>query len=245
MAGFIRALPARVVFDEAISSGVGQKTGIAGWTAQGAFPRYNSWATPIAVSSSFGANLVAIVLAGTTSGPTLTAQSTSAGAGALGQPDYPRTLRVYPSTSAYNGAASSSNFLVINGTNQFNQTVAESISMGNGPGPIDGTVAFRTITSIVIPAASSAGTPFTIVLGPSFGLDRTPLSVASVITGALNGTAETTRGLICPPASSGTSFPAATAAATSKATFKFNGSPTSSAGALLEVYFMPQDTLHI
>lgn len=244
MSGFDVRLPRRLLVDEVITTGTGQKTGVTGWTGQGVGPRYNSWAAPMATSSSVGAGTVMVLIAGTTSGPTVTAFSSSAGAGGLGQPDYPRTVKVFPSTSAFN-AANSSAAVTVNGTNQFGVTVADVISLGNGPGPVDGTVAFKTITSIVIPAASSAGTPFTINLGNTFGLDRTPLSAAAVIQGVVNGTRESTFPVIGAPSTSGNVSPAAALPASSKATAKFSTAATSSAGALVEITFFAQDTTHI
>lgn len=249
MSGFDRLFPGRKVLNEVISDGVAQKTGFTGWTAQFAGGvRYNSWATPLAPSSSIGAGTVAIVLAGTTSGPTLVAYSTSAGAPSLGaMPDYPRNVRMYPSTSAFVANASSSAFFVtINGTNQFGATVSDTIFLGGGPGPVDGTVAFKTITSIVIPACSSAGTPFTFGVGNTFGLDRTPLSQASVVAGAVNGTRESTYPVLGAASSSGTGASAAVGAVSfAKGTAKFATAATSSAGALVEISYIAQDTTHI
>ena len=247
MSGFDRLLPARKFVNEIISDGVAQKTGFVGWTAQFAGGvRYNSWATPLATSSSVGAGTVAVILAGTTSGPILTAFSTSAGAGGLGQPDYPRTVKIFPSTSAFVAAGGSSlSFVTVNGTNQFGATVADTIFMGNSAGPIDGTVAFKTITSIVLPAASSAGTPFTINLGNTFGLDRTPLSQIGVIAGAVNGTRESTYPILgfASTSGNGAGTPAGTVSF-SKGTAKFATAATSSAGALVEIAFIAQDTFH-
>lgn len=242
MSGFDRQLPGRKVLNEVISDGVPQKTGVTGWTGQFAVPRYNSWATPLPPSSS--ARIISTQLASSSVATVITTFSSSVGAAALGQPDYPRAVRVIPSTSAFNAAASSSSFVLVTGTNQFGAVVTDSISMGNGVGPCDGVIAFKTITSVTLPACSSAGTPFTIGLSNIFGLDRTPLSIGSVITGVANGTAETTRGIVCPAASSGNSFPSAATGTVTNATFKFNTAATSSAGALMEVYFLPQDTSH-
>lgn len=240
MSGFDVRLPRRLLVDEIITTGTAQKTGVTGWTGQGAVPRYNSWANPLPPSSSVA---ICFFMASSSVPTTVTVFSSSAGAPqTLGQPDYPRAVRVIPSTSAFNAAASSSSFVVINGTNQFGATVSDSISMGNGVGPIDGIVAFKTITSVVLPATSSGQTPFTIGLSNTFGLDRIAASVAAGIHSAVNGTIETTWPIIGAASTSGNSFPAFALPVPSRGTAKFATAATSSAGALVEIFFVPQDT---
>lgn len=241
MPGYNPLFPRRIVVDEVITTGTAQLTGTTGWTAQGATARYNSWATPRPPSSS--AFVMAAQQASTSASTTITTFS-SAGGAALNSPDYPRAVRVCPSTSALN-AANSSVSVIVNGTNQFGTTVSDTISMGNGPGPVDGTVAFKTITSIVLPACSSPLTPFTIGLSNIFGLDRTPVSPAAAITASVNGTAETTRPIIGAASTSGTVSPAAGPALASRTTAKFSTAATSSAGALVDILFAPQDVVHI
>lgn len=234
MPGWNPLFPRRIVVDEVITTGNTQSTGVTGWTAQAAVGRYNSWATPLPPSSS--ARVLAVTNASTSASTTVTA--------GLANPDYPRAVRVCPSTSAF-VAANSSVAVIINGTNQFGATVADTISLGNGAGPIDGLIAFKTITSIVLPACSSPLTPFTFGLSNIFGLDRTPTSAAAAITASVNGTAETTRPIISGPSSSGTVSPATGPAVPSRATAKFSTAATSSAGALVEIFFVPQDVVHI
>lgn len=241
MAGFDVRLPRRLLVDEIITTGTGQLTGTTGWTAQGGSVRYNSWATPLPPSSSAR---ILFFNASTSAATTVTAFSSSAAAPTIGQPDYPRAVRVCPSTSAFN-AANSSAAVTVNGTNQFGATVADVISLGNGPGPIDGVVAFKTITSVVLPACSSPTTPFTLGLSNIFGLDRTPGSVAAAIRGSVNGTAEATAPVIGIASSSGNVSPAVGIAVASRATAKFSTAATSSAGALVDIFFVPQDTTHI
>lgn len=242
MSGFDRLFPARKVVDEIITSGVAQKTGVTGWTGQGAVARYNLWTGPFLPPSSSVA--VLFFNASTSASTTVLTVSSSAGAGALGQPDFPRAVRVVPSTSALN-AANSSVTVLVNGTNQFGASVTDTISMGNGPGPVDGTVTFKTITSVVLPACSSPITPFTIGFSNIFGLDRLPVSASAVIRGSVNGTPESTAPVVGIASSSGTVSPAGSVASATRATVKFSTAATSSAGASLDVLYVPQDVTHI
>ncbi len=235
MSGFDRLFPARKVVDEIITSGVTQPTGVSGWTGQGAVARYNVWTGPFLPPSS-SARVLAATNASSSAVTVVTA--------GLSNPDFPRAVRVCASTSAF-VSANSSVAVLVTGTNQFGETVTDTISMGNGPGPVDGTVAFKTITSVTLPACSSASTPFTIGLSNIFGLDRKTASVAACIRGAVNGTVEATAPVIGVASSSGVVSPASSGGLGSRATAKFSTSATSSAGATLEILFVPQDTTHI
>lgn len=241
MSGFDRLLPGRKVVNEIITDGVAQKTGYANWNGFGAVARLNSWAGPFLPPSS-SAYVMATQQASTSAALTITTFTSSAAAG-LNSPDFPRAVRVCPSTSAL-VAANSSVAVLVTGVNQFGQTVTDTISMGNGAGPVDGTVAFKSISSIVLPACSSALTPFTVGLSNIFGLDRTAGNISGVIRGAVNGIVESTAPVFA-ASSSGTVSPALAAATLSRGTVKFSTAATSSAGAALEVLYVPQDTTHI
>lgn len=248
MAGFNPLFPRRIVVDEVITTGANSVlasglAGLSGFAGKGVVGRYNSWATARPPSSS--AFVMATQQASTSTTTTITTFTSSAGAAILNSPDYPRAVRVCPSTSAFVSAASSSFMVLVTGTDQFGNTVTDTISTGGGAGPIDGQIAFKTITSIVLPACSSPLTPFTISLSNIFGLDRTPSSVASVIRGAVNGTAEATAPVVGAPSTSGTGTPATGPATITRSTVKFSTAATSSAGALLEVLYVPQDVAHI
>jgi hypothetical protein len=242
MSGFDRLLPARKLVDEIITSGVAQKTGVTGWSGQGAVARLNTWTGPFLPPSS-SAYVMAAQMASTSASITITTFTSSA-AGLLNSPDFPRAVRVCPSTSALN-AANSSVAVVVNGTNQYGATATDTISMGNGPGPVDGIIAFKTITSVVLPACSSPSTPFTIGLSNIFGLDRTPGTVSAVIRGSVNGVVESTAPVVGVASSSGTVSPASAVGVPSRGTVKFSTAATSSAGSALDVLYVPQDTTHI
>lgn len=234
MPGFDRLLPARKSVNEIISDGFTQPTGFTGWTAQFAASRYNSWATPQPPSSS--AYVLAVTNASTSAATTVTV--------GLKNPDYPRAVRIVPSTSAF-VSANSSVAVTVNGTNQFGETIADVISLGNSSGPIDGVLAFKTITSIVLPACSSPATPFTVGLSNIFGLDRKAASGGAAIAAVVNGVRETTFPVVGPGASSGVVSPAFSVPSPARATVKISTAATTSAGALVEVFFHAQDTVHI
>lgn len=235
MAGYVRTQPPRIVVDEIITSGTALRTGTTGWTAQSGSIRYNSWATPRPPSSS------AFVLASTLSSSNSTTTVTTG----ITAPDYPRAVRVCASTSALATGA-----VLVNGTDQFGATVQDSINMGGvgGAAGVDGILAFKTITSIVLPAGSSgSGTyvmpSYTVGLSNVFGLDRLAGSVGAVVRGVVNGTVEATAPLIGIPASSYSGGGGGLASA-ARATAKISSAATSSAGALVEIFYVPQDMTH-
>ncbi len=225
MPGFVVQLPRRVIVDEVITSGTGQLTGVTGWTGRGEVARYNSWTTPLPPSSS------ARVLAASPNSSNGTITITTG----LTNPDYPRAVRVVPSTSQ--GQTGS---VVIAGTDQFGASVTDTITLASNAA-VDGVLAFKTITSVQLPQSSGGTCNVTVGLSNIFGLDRTPSGVAACIRGAVNGTAETTAPIIGAPSTSNATAPAVG----TRATAKFSTAATSSAGALLELLFVPQDTTHI
>ena len=209
--GYDRKQPARLMVEEIIANGVTQRTGVTGWTGQFASARYNSWATPIAPNTSSVVNLYAPTSSAAQTLTTFTAQ-----------PDYPRVLRVA-------AASSNSGNVVVTGTNQWGESITDTIVFGASK-ITNGVKAFKTVTSIVIPATvpSTSAPTYGIGLANLFGLDRKVASVAAVIRGAVNGTAETTAPIV----------------ETVGYTASFTTAATSSAGALVEIFFMAQDTTH-
>lgn len=222
MGGFDRLQPGRKVVDEIIASGVAQPTGTTGWTAKFASARYNSWATPLPPSSS--ARVVAAQAATSSASTSLTI---------LAQPDYPRAVRIVPSSSTLISVA-----VVVTGLDQFGASATDTINTAATGAAVDGVVTFKTISSIVVPAASSGGTSVTVGLSNIFGLDRQPASVSACIRGSVNGTAETTAPIIGAPSTSGG------LGSPTRASAKFSTAATSSAGALLDIYYLAQDMTH-
>lgn len=219
MAGFNRDQPARRVVDEVITTGVAQRTGVTGWSGFGAVARRNTWTGPF-LPPSTSAYVLAITVSSSNGTTTVTT--------GLANPDFPRAVRLAPTTSQ----AATGN-VVVNGTNQFGVSVSDTIALGGTGAPVNGVKAFKTITSIVLPASTSGsgGAAFSLTVGLSnvFGLDRAPASVAGRIGAVVNGTVESTQPTLN----------------VANATCSFNTSATSSAGASLEVIFVPQDTTNI
>lgn len=216
-------LPKRVFFDEVIGTGQSQASGITGYTTKSyGSARYNSWLATLPPSTS------AYALAATVSSSNGTTTITTG----LANPDFPRAVKVCASTSQL-----ASGNVVVSGTNQWGASVSDTIALGAaGATGVDGAVAFKTITSVVLPAATSrnagtSGAAPSVTLGLSniFGLDRQIDSVAACIRGAKNGTAETTAPIMN----------------TTNHTVSFTNSATSSATAKMEVIFLPQDTSHV
>ena len=142
MPGYSVTVPRRQLVDEIIGTGTEQATGTTGRVAKGmGTPRYNSWATPLPPSTS--ARLLAATVSSSNGTTTLTTF--------LGQPDYPRAVRIAASTSGN----ASGNVSVV-GVNQWGEAATDTIALGGaGAVSVDGAIAFKTISSIVLPAASS------------------------------------------------------------------------------------------
>lgn len=214
---FWRILPSRLVVDEVIVSGKTVSSGTTLPVSNSVGFMYSKW-TPVLYPPSTSAYVTAVQLASSSVTTTLAGFSSSAAPANFGQPDFARAVRVCPSTSAN----VTGNVLVV-GTNQFGATVTDTIAMTGVQ--VDGNVAFKSITSVVLPATSSALTPFTIGLSNTFGLTRKFASVSACIRGSVNGTAETTAPILN----------------TTYYTAKFNTSASSSAGNLLDIAYFHTD----
>lgn len=126
-----------------------------------------SWAAPAAASAT--AILSAQSL---TSGGTITTFA--------GQPDFARTNQ-YVCSGACTGS------LTVNGLNYRKQVVSETVTL-NGATIVHGTVAFSSITSIVLPTQS--GITLNVGTDTKFGLARV-LAENSVLFETVDGTQET------------------------------------------------------
>lgn len=213
--GYDRLSPSRKVVDEIISNGSSLPTGITGLTSRQYTTRFQSWATPRPPSSSVF--VMALTVSSSNAVTTVTTGLTN--------PDYPRAVKIAPTTSQ----AATGN-VVISGTNQWGVSVTDTIALGGTGAPVNGAKAFKTISSVVLPASTSGtGTQasFSLAIGLSgvFGLDRQVPTVAACIRAAVNGTAETTAPILN----------------TTNHTASFSTAATSSAGALVEILYMHGD----
>lgn len=211
--GYDRSQPARKVVQEIISNGNAIPSGITGLSLKQHGSLYQSWATPLPPSSS--ARVLALTASSSTAAVTVTTGLTN--------PDYPRAVKIAPSTSHL-----ATTSVVINGTNQWGATAQDTVAMNGSGTAVDGSVAFKTITSVVLPASTSQSCSYTIGLSNKFGLMREVATVAACIRGAVNGTAETTAPIINK----------------TNHTASFTTAATSSAGALVEVVYLHSDVKH-
>jgi hypothetical protein len=92
----------------------------------------------------------------------LTAEAQTIATG-LTNPATPRSLRVK------GNAANESGNVVITGTNYNNEVITETIAL-NGATAVEGTKAFKTITSVALPALTTAGDTVSIGFGNKLGM---------------------------------------------------------------------------
>lgn len=218
MAGFIRAQPGRVVFDEVIASGATQKTGITAWVAYQPGLRYNSYNISYIPSTSAGV----LVYTTSTSSAAITLGSSSLLRTTF---DVPRAVKVSPSTSQV-----ATGNVTVTGVNQFGVAKTDTIALAGTGAPVNGAVAFKTISQVVLPASTSnannaTGVGITVGFANIYGADRQLFSVGTCVRGAVNGTAETTAPIMN----------------TTNHTASFTTAATSSTGNLVELVYLTTD----
>jgi hypothetical protein len=101
------------------------------------------------------------------------------------QPDFARNLTVVAS-----GAATGD--VVVTGTNIRGETITETLAL-NGTTPVVGNKAFKTVTSVLVPAVSSR--TIDLGVGAKLGLSRR-MATDAYINGSADGVFETTRATI-------------------------------------------------
>lgn len=108
----------------------------------------------------------------------------------LAQPDVPRNITITPGGTTASVKAAN---IVVTGTNIRDEVISENILMTeNGSSLVSGLKAFKTVTSISIPAQDGAGATFDIGVGDVLGLDRC-MDGDNVILVTADGVYETTR----------------------------------------------------
>ncbi len=133
-----------------------------------------TWTNPAAASAT--AVLAATNLA--VAAQTITANLTN--------PDFPRNITITGGFAGQNGV------VTINGTNIRGATITENIT-SNGTATVVGNKAFKTVTSIVLPAyTNDANDTISVGIGVKLGLER--MLPADLVLGTeVNGTWEATR----------------------------------------------------
>lgn len=157
----------RQVFDGEVQTGAG-------------YIRRQTWTNPAAASTT-GVHASIVLLAGT--------QTVTTG---ITNPSPARIVTITPTKAG--GAAITGN-VVITGTDIRGNTITDTIACGADTVTVLGVKAFKTVTSIALPARQSADDAIVIGTGSALGLDR--LMVADeYINGSVDGVFETTRATV-------------------------------------------------
>lgn len=175
-----------------------------------------SFGAPIAADT----NHVLSANAGNTSAAAVTVSSFAA------QPDVPRNLVITPGGTTADVAACT---VVVNGTDILNHSISENFAfLANASSATTGSKAFKTVTSIVFPAAcedSPYGASWSVGVGEKLGLNRCMADAGSWFQSSVSGVHESTLATI-----------AASASTVSLNTADFNG--TMNGSATFKGYFV-------
>lgn len=150
--------------------------------SQQVFPEYQSIATPAVPSATY---IIASSSSPHTTGLNLTTFAH--------QPDFPRVLTVTPAGTTADVTACT---VTVNGTNIRGKTISDTFAISaTQSSATTGVNAFKTVTSVVIPAAcetSSSATSWKVGTAAALGLDRCLNYAGDFIQASLNGVKETT-----------------------------------------------------
>lgn len=116
------------------------------------------------------------------------------------QPDVPRNIVI---TTGGTTASCSATTVVVNGTNFFGQTIAENFAITSTQnGATTGAKAFKTVTSVVIPAQTNgSGCTMSVGTGTKLGLKACMASADHFIHAGLGGVKEATAPTVAASAS--------------------------------------------
>jgi hypothetical protein len=107
------------------------------------------------------------------------------------QPDVPRNLTV--TTGGTTADCKAAN-VTISGTNFFGRSISETFAIAdNQAGSTAGAKAFKTVTSVSIPAQDGAGCTYSVGVGDALGLKRCMKQAGDVAWAVFNGAYESTR----------------------------------------------------
>jgi hypothetical protein len=106
------------------------------------------------------------------------------------QPDVARNIVI--TTGGTTADCKAAN-VVVNGTNYFGSVISESFAItDNQAGATTGAKAFKTVTSVVIPAQDGAGCTYSVGIGSKLGLKSCMASADYFLHAGLGGVKETT-----------------------------------------------------
>lgn len=147
--------------------------------------RHDVWPTPAA------ANTAGVLAANASSGSAVTTVTTG-----FTNPDVPRNLQITPGGTTTDVAAMS---ITVTGTDVYGATITEDFAFSaNASTATVGNKAFKTVTSVSIPAQDGNGATFAIGSGSKLGLydpiQHTTLGKAAFLGGTLEGTLPTLTG---------------------------------------------------
>lgn len=138
--------------------------------------------------------------------PALAASTTVKSGGALtngavttitsfdGQPDFPRNLAISFGGSVVGGVSAGT--ATVTGTNIFGKTISEdfSISLGQSTSATVGNKAFKSVTSVAIPAATHPGVTVFVGSGSKLGLPHCLADAGKYVFSEFNSVYDTVRG---------------------------------------------------
>lgn len=111
-----------------------------------------------------------------------------------GQPDVPRNITVAP--WATTGAIGAGN-VVVTGTDALGGVISENLLFGAGQGStVVGLKAFKTLTSVQVPATTNSGAKLSIGVGSSLGIRRCVDRPGDLAWTEYGGVYETTRAVM-------------------------------------------------
>jgi len=147
-----------------------------------------TWVSPVAGASTVVASGSALNNGSATSITTF-----------AGQPDYPRNITIgFGGSTGSVGAGTA----VVTGTNIFGKTISENFSISaHQTTTTTGSDAFKTVSSVSIPATSSGGATVYVGVGSKLGITRCASSAGDYDWSIFNGAFETTRGTFSTDAS--------------------------------------------
>lgn len=102
---------------------------------------------------------------------------------AITNPDFPRNVTIKGNQGGIAGN------VVITGTNFAGDVITDTIAL-NGANEVAGVKAFRTVTSILLPARTQAGDTVSIGVGVKFGLPHIPFNAAALLVKLFNGSTD-------------------------------------------------------
>lgn len=142
-----------------------------------------TWALPVGSSATYLKSAAAI-----TNGSATTISSFSNS----GAPDYPKNILLTPTGTTNNVAAGTA---VVTGTNIFGKAISENFTIASAQSTATtGSKAFKSVTSVVFPAASGTGVTLSIGTGVKLGLIHCLNNAGEYVFSEFNGAYESTRG---------------------------------------------------